>query len=353
MVHITAQLARQRQELCFDIDNEAIVFNLDTINVQARLGSAKRIIDLPNGGRLEAADISELEQAMPSKISIFWRGLHFLENHFGWVLVAILLTIFAGWMFLNLAVPKLAQTVTAATPLSVEAKIGEQVLVGLDSQMGYFLPSQITPQRQAKVAAALNQLCVLNKTCPQYRLEWRNGGFIGANAFALPGGIIVVTDELMKLAKNDQEVMAVLAHELGHVAQRHAFKQGLQGVLAGLILASITGDVSAIASGLPAVLMQMQYSREHELEADRFALDALQKACIPPRVFAQILQRLQSQSTLEQSNTQQVDQSSKQSTRKKPNTTNEKAGFASQILSTHPNMQQRIKPFLQAKQNCK
>ena len=50
-----------------------------------------------------------------------------------------------------------------------------------------------------------------------YQLEFRHGGYIDANAFALPSGIIVMTDELVELAKSDDELISVLAHEIGHV----------------------------------------------------------------------------------------------------------------------------------------
>lgn len=389
---VLVRVAEHAKTISFDVNGIVVSFNLAEIDVQAKLGSAKRLIDLPNGGRLEAADISELDAAMPSSSIVFWRGLHHLENHLGWVMVALVATVFAGWMFLQFGVPKLAEYVANATPPSMEAEIGEQTLQGLDSQFGYFSPSQTTAARKASVVAELNQLCLsLNsatlksatvknetvknatvknstvKTCPQYRLEFRDGGVIGANAFALPGGIMVVTDQLIELSKNDTEIVAVLAHELGHVKQRHAFRQSLQGVLSGLILAAITGDVSSVASGLPAVLMQMKYSRQHETEADNFALSALQIACLPPRAFADILQRLQDQAlnddteSTKASNKKTRDKTTggkttKQApTSKKSNTdlqANPQADSVSEMLASHPDTAARIKPFMQAKQNC-
>lgn len=336
------RVAEQSKNISFDVDGEILTFNLANLDVQAKLGAAKRLIDLPNGGRLEAVDISALEAAMPSKTSTFWRGLHYLENHFGWVLVSLITTVFAGWLFLQFGVPKMAEYVAKATPPAVEVKLGEQALAGLDSQYGYFSPSKTAPIRKASIVAALKKLCVSMQDCPDYRLEFRAGGMIGANAFALPGGIMVVTDEMVTLSKNDTEIIAVLAHELGHVKQRHAFRQSLQGVLSGLILAAVTGDVSSVASGLPAALMQMRYSREHELEADAFALNALQKACLPPRAFADILQRLQDQAFGDLSQ----DKSSKKTQPQKH------SDGVPEMLSTHPDTLARVKPFLQAKANC-
>lgn len=330
---VLVRVLADAQQIAFEVNGETLSFNFVDCDVQAKLGAAKRIIDLANGGRLEAQEINALESAISSKTGAFWHALHYLENHLAWVLVALFLTVFAGWGFLQFGVPKLAEAVAKATPPSMESKLGEQVLNGLDHKFGYFSPSKTSPTRQLTITAALKDLCRHVNNCPNYRLTFRDGGVIGANAFALPGGVMVVTDGLVTLSKNDTEVVAVLAHELGHVQQRHAFRQSIQGVLAGLIIAAITGDISSVASGLPAVLMQMQYSREHELEADRFALAALQKSCLPPRAFADILQRLENQ----------------QSQSAKP----QKNHSFSDMLASHPDMQRRIQPFLQAELHAK
>jgi Zn-dependent protease with chaperone function len=328
--------------LQFNIDGETLTYKLAYIDVQAKLGKAKRLIDLPNGGRLEAFDISELEAAMPSKSSAFWRGVHYLENHLGWVMFSLMATIFAGWMFLQYGVPALAQKVADATPPSMEANLGEKVLQGLDSKLGYFTPSKTDKARQASIRTAVQTMCAAFKNCPQYRLEFRQADAVGANAFAIPGGIMIITDGLVKLAKNDTEIVAVLAHELGHVKKRHAFRQSIQGTLSGLLLAAATGDVSSMASGLPGVLMQMRYTRDLEYEADAFSLQALQKACLPPKAFADILLRLSSQHT-------QV----KKGNKKKPNADAPNAGDPiSDLLSSHPDTLLRIKPFLDAKSDC-
>jgi Zn-dependent protease with chaperone function len=326
-----------------NVEGNLFSYKLTEIEVQAKLGATKRLIDLPDGARLEAADIGELEAVMPSKSAFFWSAMHYLENHLGWVLIALCFTVFAGWAFLQHGVPKLAEYVAKATPPGMEANLGEQVLKGLDHKFGYFSPSKTKKARQTNIVAALNKLCNEND-CPAYRLEFRDGGVIGANAFALPGGIMVVTDGLIKLAKNDIEIVAVLAHELGHVKQRHAFRQSIQSTLSGLVLAAATGDVSSMASGLPAVLVQMRYSRLHELEADDFALKALKASCLPPRAFANILFRLQNQA---------LDSDKNQSANKTTEKTQPEAyDPISDMLSTHPNTIERIKPFVAAKQGC-
>ena len=361
----------ETKQLTFDIEGITHTFALTDITVQAKLGAAKRLIDLPDKSRLEAVEISALEAAMPSKSSTFWGALHYVENHFGWVLVALIATVLAGWLFLQFGVPKMAEYVAKATPPTMETKIGKQALDGLDQL--YFSPSKADLARKASITAALKQLCVALKDCPQYQLEFRDGGMIGANAFALPGGYMVVTDQIIELSQNDTEIIAVLAHELGHVKQRHTFRQSLQGVLSGLILAAITGDVSTIGSGLPTVLMQMRYSREHETEADTYALNALQKACLPPKAFADILQRLEAQMRdKDEKVTQLPDNVNVEADASKNKTArvNKKDEIVitskisktkqlppnhdavSEILAPHPDTQARIQPFLAAKQTC-
>ena len=354
---VKVRVLADTKQLSFDVVGYTHTFALADIVVQAKLGGTKRLIDLPDKSRLEAVDISPLEAAMPSKTSTFWRGLHYLENHLGWVLVALVATVLAGWLFLQFGVPKLAEYVAKATPPNLETKVGKQALDALDSQIGYFSPSKADPARKASITAALNQLCVAIKDCPQYQLEFREGGMIGANAFALPGGYMVVTDQIITLSKNDTEIVAVLAHELGHVKQRHAFRQSLQGVLSGLILAAITGDVSSFGSGLPAVLMQMRYSREHEAEADSYALNAMQKACLPPKAFADILQRLQDQMlnddlSTAKNNSGKRDKLAKKDKPAKAEPKHENTGAMPEMLSSHPDTQARIKPFVDAKSNC-
>ncbi|MBC7755700.1 MAG: M48 family metallopeptidase [Bdellovibrio sp.] len=348
---VVVQVLAQTKQLTFDAEGLTHTFALADISVQAKLGLAKRLIDLPDKGRLEAVDISTLEATMPSKASTFWRALHHIENNLGWVLVVLIATVLSGWLFLQFGVPKLAEYVAKATPPTMETKIGKQALDGIDQL--YFSPSKADPARKASITAALKQLCVALKDCPQYQLEFRDGGVIGANAFALPGGYVVVTDQIIELSRNDTEIVAVLAHELGHVKQRHAFRQSLQGVLSGLILAAITGDVSTIGSGLPAVLMQMRYSREHEAESDRYALNALQKACLPPKAFADILQRLEAQMPDKAKATEhKTAQNNNKADANKTTTTPLNHDAVSEMLASHPDTQARIQPFLAARQSC-
>jgi len=107
-----------------------------------------------------------------------------------------------------------------------------------------------------------------------YRLEFRQGGGLGANALALPSGAIVITDELVALAGDDMEIAAILAHEMTHVEKRHALRSLLQDAGVFLLISILVGDVTSvtsIAASLPTLLVKSGYSRRFESEADEAA----------------------------------------------------------------------------------
>lgn len=295
--------------------------------VQAKLGSGKRLIDLPDGSRLET-DFQDLEPYLPAKsANLFWHAVHYAENHKAVIALTLLGIIGASALLLKYGVPVLAKYAVEATPLSVEKHLGKQTLETLEQEkLGYFFPTTLPVTRQATIQNALTTLCKKTGDCPDYQLNFRKSPLIGANAFALTGGYIVITDELIALAKNDDEIIAVLAHELAHVKGRHALRQTFQGTLSGLLIVSITGDASSIAAGLPTLMLNTRYSRDLESEADNYALQALKTACIPTEAFANILLKLEKSS-------------------------NNTSVSVPEIVSSHPDTEARVAPFLQSSDN--
>jgi predicted Zn-dependent protease len=129
----------------------------------------------------------------------------------------------------------------------------------------------------------------------ELKILFRKGGPLGANAFAMPGGTIVFTDEMVELAEHDDELLAVLTHEIGHIVHRHAMRRVIQDSLLGFVLLAMTGDVSGSSElflGLPILLTELGYSRKFEREADRYALDCLRSRGTPPIHFARLMRRI-------------------------------------------------------------
>ena len=94
------------------------------------------------------------------------------------------------------------------------------------------------------------------------------------NAFAIPGGLVVVTSGLLDDVKSENELAFVLGHELGHFAERHH----LRGLGRGLVLqvgmsVVLGGSASEKLPMLIAELADSRFARDHEREADRFGLE--------------------------------------------------------------------------------
>jgi len=93
-----------------------------------------------------------------------------------------------------------------------------------------------------------------------------------ANAFALPGGQLLVTSTLLEQAGSENELAFVLGHELGHVTGRDPLRGLGRGLLVSLALAAIGGAEGASVAGSVAALGERSFSREQESAADRFGL---------------------------------------------------------------------------------
>ena len=105
------------------------------------------------------------------------------------------------------------------------------------------------------------------------------------NAFALPGGTVVLFDGLVDLAQDDDQILGVLGHELGHVRARHSTRQLLQALGVGAVAGLLWGDFSTVAANVPIVLGVMRYGRAFEDEADAFALAFMRANRLPPQAL--------------------------------------------------------------------
>jgi Zn-dependent protease with chaperone function len=190
------------------------------------------------------------------------------------------------------AVPVLAGAAAQRVPEAMVDVVGEQVLVSFDA--GTFEPSTIDPARQAAIARRFSQLRFPGGvSAGDFEIVFRRSAAVGANAMALPSGTIVVTDGLVELAGNDEEIVAVLAHEAGHVTHRHGLRLLFQSSFASMGLTWLLGDVSAITASVSSALLDAKYSRDFEREADAFAVALLDDNQLSRDHFVRILERLE------------------------------------------------------------
>jgi len=270
-------------------------YPLNEVVVADRLGSQPARVDLPDGARLDIPAAAEFYAAL-SVSSGRKQWLHALESRWTLVLLALICTLSLAWVAYVWGIPATARFVAFSVPREVDSKIGAEGLELLDQYT--FAPSELYAARRESLRELFSLVKDTVGEGNDYQLELRKGGAMGANAVALPAGIIILTDELVELSVNDEELAAVLAHEIGHVRNRHALRALLQNsVVAGLIIL-VTGDASAagsIAAGIPTMLAQADYSRAFEIDADGVAREFLVAQNMPLSRFADIILRLEEQ----------------------------------------------------------
>jgi predicted Zn-dependent protease len=262
-------------------------------SVDSPIAGTRRAIHLPGGAQLRTDDHAALEALFPHANRLE-RWVHGLERRWRYALAGLAVVVaFSAWCVIY-GLPLAAEFAAGFVPLELEGKLGEQALSSIDASL--CAPSTLDTQRQQSLQASLGVLTAGLDDSYSYRLELRACGRMGPNAFALPGGAIVLTDELVKLAQNDAQVSAVLAHEIGHVRHRHGLRQALQAAGLAALISSLAGDavsITSLAVTLPTVLLQTGYSRKFEDEADSYAFQRLKEIGLSPRDFAEILTRLE------------------------------------------------------------
>jgi len=167
----------------------------------------------------------------------------------------------------------ISKWIAFATPPAKLSELMGNVLIELDDVI--FQPSNLDDQAKSTYQQQLNSLIAGRAELSHVRLAFRSSK-IGPNAFALPDGTIVLTDELLNFLPA-KTIPGVLAHELGHIQLRHMFRRLLQNALAGTAIAIFSGDVSVLISTLGTQLIAQHYSREFEREADLFAIELFVK----------------------------------------------------------------------------
>ncbi len=278
-------------------DGTDAVYPISNVRVSSGIGSVRRRIRLPGGGVCELDDegfVAALE-GLQGKHG-FARLVYLWEKNVALVLVSLVITVLAVTLFVKFGIPVLARQVAFALPADAQSALGRDSLATLDRMV--FTPSRLPASRRADLTALFARMISTLPGTAGCRLEFRSSRLMGANALALPSGIVIITDDLVKLARNDEEIEGVLAHEIGHVQGRHALRHVLQNSAATLVIASLTGDIVSITSlsaTLPTALVNASFSRDFEREADNAAIAYLRQEKIPLCRYADILSRLQAQ----------------------------------------------------------
>ncbi len=263
---------------------------LQAVRVSERMGGAARMVSFADGAFCEVRDHDALDALLHAtgyRDSIVVR----MQNR--WRVAAAGIAICAALVVATylFVLPWAADQAAAHVPQSAIETMSTRTLDMLDRHL--LDPSKAPPERTRALAGKFARLSPPDGAKISHRVEFRSAPRIGPNAFALPSGTIIVTDELLELTDSDDEILGVLAHELGHVARRHGVRQVLQSSVVGLFVTWYLGDVSSLLTAVPAALLEARYSRDHEREADAYAARMLRHNAMSPELLAVMLGRLE------------------------------------------------------------
>lgn len=289
------------------------------VEISARVGSIPRRVTFPDGSLFETPDNDGVDRYLAAR----GRGgagiVHWLEQFRLRLLVIVLVAFALGGAVYRWGVPALVEIAVRTTPPIVPQLMGQGTLQALDKTT--FSATKLPEERRRAIAEGFARIAAASpRGTGSYSLNFRDGGLIGPNAFALPDGALVITDQLVDLAGGDTEmIVGVLAHEIGHVELEHSLRQFYRAAgMTGLIML-IAGDVGSSVEDVlvqGSGLLALSYSRAAEAEADRRSVELMAKAGYDPAAIARFFTLLEEK-------------------------LGDKAG--SSILSTHPGTPQRRK----------
>jgi Zn-dependent protease with chaperone function len=190
-----------------------------------------------------------------------------------------------------LGIPRAAETVAPLIPPSVETRIGASYIRSV---------KQLWPAcaQDGRARQALQDLTnrLLDKTKIPFAVSVDVTDMKIENAFALPGGHILFTRMIIARMESPDELAGVLAHELGHVVERHAMIGVIQQTGMAVLLQVLTGGSSGSsewALNAAGSLATLSYTRRLEARADAHGLEMLKQAGINPRGIADLFERLE------------------------------------------------------------
>jgi Zn-dependent protease with chaperone function len=277
------------------IDGDGVSRAVPLFDVQwpERQRHGARIAHLADGASLQAHDAAAwdawrraagLDDSFAVRLQQSWRGT---------LLAALLLVVLvaAGYRW---GLPLAARGALAFVPAAADRSVGAAALASIDGR--WLMPSTLPAQQRERItqefARAVERAYPAGRR-PVYDLQFRKSK-LGPNAFALPGGTIVLTDEMVRLLDGQERVViGVLGHELGHVRRRHSMRLFVQAALLGTVTSVAFGDFSSMLAAAPALLGHMDYSRDFERDADDEAAIVLRANGLPPALMVQLFEALE------------------------------------------------------------
>lgn len=209
----------------------------------------------------------------------------------GSTIAVLALLVWLGNLAVDLAVSALVQRV----PPQLEQKFGDHILAEMQAELIFVEAPDRVAQLEALVAPLTNVVALGTNGLKMFIAEEED-----PNAFALPGGYVVVTTGMLNLVDRPEELLGVLAHELAHVQQKHCIRTVISGagpfLIFGVLLGGGDGLVGLLGNATD-LMMRSSFSQEYETEADEVGWQILLASRVDPRGMVGAFKKLQAQET--------------------------------------------------------
>ncbi len=282
------ELSMVSDDLVVRGENFDFKFPFSQVQVDERLGRAARRLRFNGGAFCEVSDLVGLDGLLAMTPHQEGR-IDRMQRRLPTVLVSCLAFMALAIAAYRWGVPWAAALGARRLPASVGKTITTQELKILDGRI--LLPSKISLERQKALRKQFMSLILPEGGVPNSNLLFRASS-LGANAFTLPDGTIVVLDDLITTINNSQQIIAVLSHELGHAHGHHGLQLLLQSSLIGTFWTFYIGDISQLLAAAPVALAQAKYSQELERQADDYGAGLLRGNGMSPQLLADVLKKL-------------------------------------------------------------
>ena len=207
--------------------------------------------------------------------------------------VIILLTIIVLVISYRFLFISFSSTLVYFFPYKWEQKIGEATYRTLSSTI--LEKSEIKEKRITEIKDKSQKIFKHSGLYKNPEIKFNKSNILGPNALALPGGPIIITDDLVELLKDDDLILSVIAHEIAHIKERHSLQQIVE--IAGLssIAWMIFGLDERILEEIVFIginIWGLKKSRDLEKDADLMALKLLEKTGMSKKSFIQAIEKL-------------------------------------------------------------
>jgi Zn-dependent protease with chaperone function len=315
------------------------VFPWSACTLSERTRHGPRQIELGAGARLEIPEPTAFNAALAAlgrRDSVTVR----MQQSWRIVLLSLagcVLAVAAAYVWL---LPWGAGVVADRLPQSVLVQASDQAMGMLDELV--MKPSRLPDDRQARLRQRMVDIMPKHA---QAELVFRDGGRLGANALALPSGKIIVTDQLAALL-DDEQLVGVMAHEIGHVVYRHGMRKVLQDSVVALLAGWYLGDISSILAGSAATYANLHYSRDFEFQADAYGASLLRANGMPPALLAGALEKLEASHTARGARSAGKDTASRGKDGADKDVSTKDTAKDDDYWATHPGTAERVRRLL-------